>query len=122
MIYVYSTLTCANKYNLYDTPVGGIATLKKSITIEGGHGVATKQLVTPQGAVTAITEEDLELLEKNPVFQTHKTNGFIRYTRIETKPEKVAKDMEEKDASAPKTPEDFAEDNVSPVVDKKKKK
>ena len=74
--------------------------------------------------MTTVSDEDLALLKQNPVFQLHKSNGFIV---VEEKPapvEKVASDMEARDESAPLTDNDFIANGQKPpkVIDNKREK
>ena len=108
MYYVYSTATCGTDYNIYaETGNREIAIVKKKITINGGHGVANKNLVTPKGVMTAINDEDMALLEKDPHFKAHRDAGFLSIEKRKVEPEKVAVNMPDKDKSAPLTPKDF---------------
>lgn len=108
MFYVYSTLTCDNFYVLYaKNESKDISVAQKKILIRGGHGVATKHFVTPQGVLTQISDEDMEILQKDIHFQNHVKKGFIKFEKKKSEPEKVAQDMAQKDGSAPLTPKDF---------------
>lgn len=121
--YVYSTLAADVSYNHYvhsglvQSLVPGVApkatqlpVIQKSILIKGGSGVAPagiRRLETPLGVATSVSEEELELLEKNDVFQLHMKNGFIQVRRKKIDAEIVVADgMESRDVSAPVTPED----------------
>jgi hypothetical protein len=106
-IYVFSTLTCDQRYVQYeqgqnDQPIEG-----RSVLIKGGTGVANKRLITPLGVCTTITESELELLKENKLFQLHESNGYIKVQNKSADPEKVAADMELADPSAPLTPSDY---------------
>lgn len=113
MPYVYSTATCSGTYVEYkpDNDKGhGHSVPLKQVTINGGHGVATKHLVTPKGVVTKVTDEELEFLLKNQAFQRHMKAGFMSYDNKKVEPEKKAESMNLKgDNSAPLTPADFQE-------------
>lgn len=116
MPYVYSTATCAGKYVKYapdNAKTQGHAKIIKSVTINGGHGVATKALVTPRGVVTEVTEEELEFLLADPAFQRHMKAGFMTYDRTKVDPEKRAAEMAKGDNAAPLTPEDFKEGSTT---------
>lgn len=72
--------------------------------------------------MTSVTDEDLELLEQNPVFALHKANGFITVEAKEIPVEKVVSDMEARDEAAPLTESDFiAKDQTPPTVVTNKK-
>ncbi len=55
-----------------------------------------------------VSDEDLEFLMKNDSFIKHMKAGFLTIDKKEVAPEKKAKDMAQKDGSAPLTPADFA--------------
>lgn len=131
MPYVYSTMTCDVEFRLYKKNSSkDLSQVEKDskgkpikVLIKGGNGVANKVLYTPKGAVTEVTEEQLEMLKNDLTFQRREKRGFISYDKKEVKPEKKAKDMAEKDASAPITPEDFEpgeNDSATSRVYKKK--
>lgn len=114
--YIYSTATCGAWYTLYEENSSkDIAMPKKvngkicQVEIKGGHGVATKHLVTPRGVVTKVSDEEFELLQQNKSFQKHVQDGFLSFDKKEIAPEKKAADMADKDGSAPITPQDFEE-------------
>lgn len=116
--FVYSTLSTDVFYVPYhekldqnDMP---IAEKDAGVLIKGGANVATKHLVTPKGVVTTVSDEQLEMLEKNDLFQLHKKNGFIIVDTSKVDPEVRAADMEQRDDSAPATPNDYdGQDGVS---------
>lgn len=115
MPYVYSTATCSGTYVKYqDVPANsdnksspGHNKVVKSVTIQGGNGVATRHLITPKGMVTKVSDEDLAFLMQNRSFQRHMDAGFITVDKKKVDPAIKAKDMTEKDGSAPLTPKDF---------------
>ena len=112
MPYVYSTLTNDQVYTLWrpaSTEKNPNVALKK-VKINGGHGrMDRKNLVTPLGVVTEVSNEELEALNQIGAFRKHMEAGFIKVDKKKSDPEKVASDMAEKDASAQKTPSDFVE-------------
>ena len=116
---VASTLSSDVKYTLWrpkskDAP-GGVNTVQAQVVIHGGHGVAVRHdhggLITPQGVLTSVTTDQLELLHSNEIFQTHLKNGFIRIIESDRKvaSETVAKDLEGTEPSSPLTDTDFKE-------------
>lgn len=104
MPYVYSTLTADTAYSFGHGPDGQPA---KLILVNGGHGVANKHIITPQGVCTALNDEDAALLATHPLFQLHQKNGFVVIDSKKTDTEKVAASMEGRDKSAPLTPQDY---------------
>lgn len=107
--YVFSALATDMRYTTW-TPAGdaGLSVKQREIFIKGGTGVANDRLVTPQGVMTEIDEDDIPELEKNQVFALHVKNGFIAIQKKAADPEKIVADMNRADPSAPKTPNDFA--------------
>ena len=107
MPYIHSTLTNDTAYASYvKTGDGSPNKIERQVLIKGGANRATKQLVTPLGAVTSVTDEELEFLEKNELFQQHKKGGFIKVTKWDSNPDRAVHDMTPKDGCAPKTPDD----------------
>jgi hypothetical protein len=118
MQYVYSTATCPISYVQYAPTSeneserrsrGGTSHNRviKKVTINGGHGVANKVLFTPKGVVTQVSDDDFEFLMQNESFKTHMARGYMTVDKKKVEPEKRAKNMADKDGSAPLTPKDF---------------
>lgn len=110
-LYIYSTLSNDQNYAVND----GV------VSITGQANIMTKQMFTPRGRVTEITDEQYAQLKNNHVFKLHKENGFITVESRKEDPEKVATNMEASDASAPDTPESLeAENKEVPKTNKRK--
>ncbi len=109
MNYVYSTLTSSTDYRVWMPSGNDLPTAGRSIVINGGAGIASKELVTPYGSVTKVTDEDLALLEADEAFQRHIERGFIRVERTKIDLEKIAASMASRDGSSPLVPQDFPE-------------
>ena len=107
MAYIFSTLTCDNEYTLWKRIGEDRVIPEKSVIIKGGTGIVNKNLITPMGVMTEVTDEQLELLEQNPSFKRHKENGFLVVEKNKKKKKKVASKMKIKDKSAPKVEADF---------------
>lgn len=103
--FVASTLTNAQEYTVYSAD--GLSPVR-SIRINGGHGLNNRHLITLNGAITEVNDQDLELLRKNPLFQRHVDNGFITVTSDDNA-ERVAGDLESRDDSAPLNQNDVDE-------------
>lgn len=111
MPFVYSTLTNSTIYAIYrDTDPKASDIIERKILIKGGANIANKHFETPTGVVTEVSDDDLKLLMKDYHFREHMKNGFVTVENYKASPEKVAKNMEEKDPSAPrdKNSEEFA--------------
>lgn len=105
MKYVFSTLTAANHYTVWEDGGADLKILQREIRIEGGAGLANKHFMTPRGVMTKVSDEDYELLQKDPCFAVHVKNGFITVADAPEDPEKVAADLGSRDGGAPDTPE-----------------
>lgn len=114
--YVYSTMSQDVCYPQFSKPVGGgeyTPTVLRSVTIKGGTGVITKNLITPHGVVTQINDEEHAILkggdgiEPSKVFEKHEKAGFVKIDKRKVKVENVVKDLQPKDLSAQKTDKDF---------------
>ena len=107
MPYVYSTLTNSTSYAIYKpTDPKQVGVIEKKILIKGGSNLATKTLITPLGVATKVSDEELELLEKDFHFKQHVKNGFITVDKRVLTPEKAVEHLNKRDLSAPKTPND----------------
>ncbi len=121
--YVYSTATNSITYVEYEKNTSRDISIPKKwpdgtpmkVTINGGHGVANKHFLTPKGVVTQVSDREMEWLLTNSSFVNHVDKGFMSYDKKKVNPEKKARDMENKDGSAPVTPADYVEsENSSP--------
>lgn len=119
MPYVYSTLTSDQEYAVYppakDMDTRKIVNPTVTILIHGGANMISKNLVTPKGVVTKVTEGELTILESLSSFRKHKDRFFIRVEKTKTDPDRVANDMKGKDLSAQLDDSDFDLEK-SPVV------
>lgn len=108
--YVYSTHTNNTDYVEYlKSTSAPHSIVKKRITINGGHGMCNKVLVTPQGVVTRIDkDEDMDWLNNLPSFIKDIERGYIRVSKSKQESEKIVKkDMATRDGSAPIIPTDY---------------
>lgn len=96
-IYIYSTLSNDQIYQLKDG---------RSVLIAGKANVANKQLVTPKGMATAISEDEFHLLQQNIVFKAHSKNGFVSASHDKQDAETfAARNLAPADKAAQDTPE-----------------
>ena len=121
MPYVYSTLTSANEFAAY-SQMGDQVRIGRTVRIEGGHGVMNRNLITPQGVATEVTDDELEFLLTINGFQDHVNSGFITYDQKKVDAEKVIIDMERQDGSAQMSEADITEGGRFEVKDLKSKK
>ena len=114
--HVYSKMAADVTYNDY-VPGGDIPRVARSVTIKGGAGVANKNIITPYGVHTEITEEERDMLLKNGIFKLHQEGGFVTIEGKKEDPDLVATNLTAgPDPSAPLTPEDFAGANPEQVA------
>ena len=109
MAYVHSTASQPMNYPIYaDGPRQGQARKIKDILIKGTANVIDPHtLFTPTGAVTEISDEDLEMLKKSPAFQRHVAKGFMK---VIDKSELDTTDMQKRDNSAQLNDYEYAND------------
>lgn len=122
--YVYSTLTSGMDYTLYDTNQNGVNIKRAVVSIKGGANLPDKFLITPQGVVTEVDDEQVAILKQIPLFNQHVEAGFIKLTEARAEVEAVVPDMVSRDESAPLTPNDYVDgDNqAAPVLSTEGKK
>ena len=116
MPYILSTLTAPQRYTSSKPTADGrgIPKIIRSVFIAGGHGVADKNFITPQGVVTKVSEDELAFLETVPSFGRHKSRGFITIMKSEpSRPENKIVDMASGDKSAPITPKKLQSEGKS---------
>ena len=108
MSFVLSTLSAPVEYTIYSKDFAGdqptLNRVIKKIVIDGYANMANKHFITEKSVLTEVTDEELELLKTNKVFQMHVNNGFMKI--VETKTHDTS-NMEEFDNSAPLTPERY---------------
>lgn len=122
MPHVYSTISTDVSYTFYGEKTNDMPSVKNVIVINGGANVAKKNLETPRGVATKITDEEAELLSGHPVFRRHLENGFVQLEATSVDPERAAADMTPADNSAPLTDSDFdQEDEPKPQTGTRKK-
>lgn len=109
-LYVYCTLSNDQEYVTYGQSVNGVPQAERRVRIKGEANITDKHFVTPQGAVTPISAEDLVELKANRVFQLHMQNGFIKVDSVLTDIDKGVSDLEGRDQSAPLVEEDLQGD------------
>lgn len=109
-VFILSTLSADQLYTAWRKGGADLPLVERQVFVRGGANVADKRLVTPQGVVTKVSAEDLELLESNAVFQLHKSNGYITVSRSKpSDPDAAAASQANRSPDAPLTDGDFAE-------------
>ena len=105
--YIYSTLTCAQAFTLWAESENKNLPPRRlrQVIIEGGANVATKNLITPRGTVTKVSDKDYEeILKDHRLFKLFVDDGrFIVQDKEATDPDKVYDKLKDKDNHAPLT-------------------
>lgn len=104
---VYSTAGAGVVFTEYKQVTKDLNEPIRKVQVKGGANVITKNLITPRGVPTQITDDDLAFLEKHPLFKEMKEKGFLTVSKFKKDPDKVAEDMTSKDRTAQRVPGDF---------------
>lgn len=105
--YITSRMAANVNYAVYTKAANGLNKVQQIITIKGGADVADKMtLVTPEGIVTPISDDEFDKLQDSPVFRRHVERGMIKVSANERNAEKSSPELT-KDASAQLTPKDY---------------
>jgi hypothetical protein len=120
MVHIYSTLANPQKIVVWSKPtdLGMLPEMECEVLIRGGAGIASKNLITPQGVHTAITQEEYDAIAEVPHFKNFVESGHFRVERKEYDLDKIVSDMNPRDAGGPLTPADFektAKDGSAPI-------
>src|ERR1700756_3894247 len=81
LVHVYSTLANSQKFVRYRDnrdQVNDLPVAEVEVLIKGGTGIASKNLITPMGVHTSITQEQYEAIKDLEHFRTFVDRGFIR--------------------------------------------
>lgn len=106
--YVITTSSSNSAYYcIYSKAVNGEQEILRKVYVAGGANVANvKSGEAVPSKDTLVSEEELELLRKNPAFARKERRGFIIVTK---RGEDASSDLNEKDKSAQKEEADFKE-------------
>lgn len=105
--YIASKMAANVNYAIYTKGQHGVNLVKQVITIKGGADVMDKKtLVTPEGVVTVLSDEDFSKLHSNPIFVRHMERGVLKVCSNERNAEKASNELT-KDTSAQLTPKDY---------------
>lgn len=111
---VYSTLSSPVSYNIFlpKRTDKDRNTITQKIVIKGGANIADKNIYTPKGVVTHVEDDVFAILKEHPIFLRHEKAGFLKYdSGAHNQIEKAIKNLNKKDKSSPKTPDDYKEDS-----------
>lgn len=107
MPYVLSKLANTQIYTQYAKDVSNnINIAVQQVEIKGGSDVTNKNLITPNGVITQVTNNQLDILKSNIDFQKHLEKGYVNYFAFNPNMDKEVEKME-RDKSVPLTPDDY---------------
>jgi hypothetical protein len=113
MHHIFSTMVCDNTYVRYNAHgPRGINVAEAEVLIKGGTGINKKNVQTPLGVHTLVSDEDMEWLKDDYSFKQHIKNGYIVVRKQKVDPEVAAADMvtrNQKTDACPIVPQDFTE-------------
>lgn len=121
MVYVYSTLANPQKFVDYAPPPepGMLPVEKIAVHVKGGAGIASKNLITPLGVCTPITQAEYDAICNLDHFTRFVASGHITVQKSQAyEIEKVVSDMNPRDPGGPLTPGDYMNepgDGTKPV-------
>lgn len=108
LVHVYSTLANPQLFVTYKKGGADLPVIDRQVPIKGGSGIASKNLITPMGVHTAISEEDYQAIKDLEHFKMLVESGNIR---VENKKageiERIVSDMNPRDPGGPVTPADY---------------
>lgn len=106
MPHIVSTLTNGVDFTGYRSDTKDLNIPTRTVTVKGGHRVADKNIFTPEGVVTQVTEDELEFLERHKSFQHFVDKHHMKVINRGTpNAEKVAADLKnDGDGSEQRTP------------------
>jgi hypothetical protein len=122
---IFSTLSAGVDYTGYKKTdsESGAREVEQVVSIKGGAGVASAldvlagKPLTPAGVKTEVSEDELKFLKEHPVFKEQLAAGFLKIVENKhEKAEKVAKDMNKDDTSAPLQEKRFRQNSKSKRV------
>lgn len=119
---ILSTLTSAQSVVITEKSANGALHIVKRIHINGGANVADrKTLITPQGVVTELTDEDYALLITTDFYKRQERAGFLRPVESKDAAEDTKKaGMKKRDKSSQKTEADYKDSDVKVKTGKPK--
>jgi len=107
--FVLSTLSSDQLYTNYVNGANDLPQITTQVLVRGGANIANGAILTPQGVVTPISDEEKLWLETCDAFKEHQKAGWVQISPEKVDPEKFAADMASRDGSAPLVPQDAVE-------------
>ena len=117
MVYIISHEAASVEFPRWVRTASGVSA-PSAVLINGGADVINKTtLETPKGVMTEITDEELEFLEKQWLFQEKVKQGSYEIVKSQKEAEKATKKRGKvKDKGSQLTAEDFKDAGLTPPV------
>ena len=117
MDYITFTKSQNTGFPVYKKTASGEWIKERIITVKGNANViSNKTLVTPRGAITSVSDEDLEILTKNASFNRMVANGYIV---VHNDKKLHVEDLKDKDDSAQLNKKFFSDKGMNIPVSSK---
>lgn len=116
MTYIVSHESASVEFPRWVRTSSGV-TAPSAVVINGGADVINKTtLETPKGVITEVTNEELEFLQTQWLFQEKVKQGSYEIVKSQKEAEKASKKRGKKDKGAQLTSDDFKEAGLTPPV------
>lgn len=108
MVHVYSTLASPQEFTTYIPGGADLQVVDRQVHIKGGAGIASKNLITPNGVHTAISEDDYAAIKELWHWKKFVETGHIRVEKRQASDiDRIVSDMNPRDPGGPLTPADY---------------
>ena len=112
--YIASKLSFDQTFDLYDTSHSPYKRIK-SILVKGRSNVRDPHtLVMPDGVITEISDEDAEILSRDPLYKQYESNGMMKLVNSKAGARSAKADLAEKDGAAQLTEKDYRKRGKTP--------
>lgn len=118
-VHIYSTLANPQRFVVYAPPpeVGMLPVVAREVLIKGGAGIASKNLITPIGVHTAITQDEYDAICGLEHFTRFVASGHITVQqKVINDIDRAVSDMNPRDPGGPLTPADYMNEKADGSV------
>lgn len=114
MKYLASKLSFDQQFDIYDTSHAPYRKVK-SILIKGRSNVRDPHtLIMLEGVITEVSDEDAELIAKDPLYAQYEQNGMMKLVNNKASARSAKNDLAQKDGAAQLTEADFKKKGLKP--------
>lgn len=118
--YIASKLSFDQRFDVHDTSHAPYR-LVKTILVKGRSNVRNPHtLVMPEGVITEVSDEDAEIIAKDPLYAQYEKNGMMKLVNNKASARSAKKDLADKDGAAQLTEGDFKKRGQKPPKPVKK--